>query len=71
MDVGGSSIDLLWRDKEGGQKEVDRKIEGWDGQEWGAGPVEVETKVDPTCCPSQNKPTLPWTSNPPYHPSFP
>lgn len=62
---------MLWRDKEGGQRVVGRKVEGWDAQEGGAGPVEVETKVDPTCYPPQNKPTPPWTSNLPYHLSFP
>lgn len=36
----------------------------------GAGSTEAETKADPTFCPSQNKPTPPWTSNPP-HPQLP
>lgn len=67
LNDGGSSVDWLWRDKEGGQGDVGRKGEDWSGQEWGAGPMEAETKADSMHCPSQNKPTPPGTWNPPHH----
>lgn len=44
---------------EGGQRDMGREAETWDGEEGAVGPMEAETKANPTGCPFQNKPVPP------------